>query len=60
MKTPAHTPLIVENLTFSYRDREETAIRDISFSANPGEVLLVAGGEKGLCLAVKYFSKGSR
>jgi energy-coupling factor transporter ATP-binding protein EcfA2 len=36
-------PLIVENLTFSYRDREEYAIRDISFSANTGEVLLVAG-----------------
>jgi len=36
-------PLVVENLTFSYRDREETAIRNISFSANPGEVLLVAG-----------------
>ncbi|MCF6278367.1 MAG: energy-coupling factor ABC transporter ATP-binding protein, partial [Anaerolineales bacterium] len=36
-------PLIVQNLTFSYRDREETAIRDISFSANPGEILLVAG-----------------
>jgi energy-coupling factor transporter ATP-binding protein EcfA2 len=36
-------PLIVENLTFSYRDREETAIREISFSANRGEVLLVAG-----------------
>jgi energy-coupling factor transport system ATP-binding protein len=41
MTTPL--PLIVENLTFSYRDREETAINDISFSANPGEVLLVAG-----------------
>ena len=36
-------PLQVENLTFSYRDREETAIREISFTANPGEVLLVAG-----------------
>ena len=36
-------PLQVENLTFSYRDREETAIREINFSVNPGEVLLVAG-----------------
>ncbi|MEJ2759621.1 MAG: ABC transporter ATP-binding protein, partial [Anaerolineales bacterium] len=36
-------PLVVENLTFSYRDREETAIREVSFSANEGEVLLVAG-----------------
>jgi energy-coupling factor transporter ATP-binding protein EcfA2 len=43
MNYSAKLPLIVENLTFSYRDREETAIRDISFSANPGEVLLVAG-----------------
>lgn len=36
-------PLQVESLTFSYRDREEKAIQDIAFSANPGEVLLVAG-----------------
>lgn len=36
-------PLVVENLTFSYRDRDDTAIREISFSTNPGEVLLVAG-----------------
>lgn len=36
-------PLIVEDLTFSYRDREETAIQGITFSANPGEILLVAG-----------------
>ncbi len=36
-------PLVVENLTFSYRDREENAINNISFSVNPGEILLVAG-----------------
>jgi energy-coupling factor transporter ATP-binding protein EcfA2 len=36
-------PLIVEDLTFSYRDREETAIRGINFFVNPGEILLVAG-----------------
>ncbi len=37
------TPLSVENLTFRYRDREAPAIRDISFSAGPGEILLIAG-----------------
>src|SRR5512135_1920267 len=37
------TPLTIENLSFRYRDRETTAIRDISFSAHPGEILLIAG-----------------
>ena len=37
------SPLVVENLSFRYRDREGTAIRNISFEANPGEVLLIAG-----------------
>ncbi len=37
------TPLIVEKLNFRYRDREELAIRDITFQANPGEILLIAG-----------------
>jgi energy-coupling factor transport system ATP-binding protein len=36
-------PLIVENLFFRYRDRETPAIRNINFSANPGEILLIAG-----------------
>jgi len=36
-------PLIVENLSFRYRDRLGAAIRDISFEANPGEILLIAG-----------------
>lgn len=36
-------PLVVENLSFRYRDRQETAIRNISFDTKPGEVLLVAG-----------------
>ncbi|MCK6540659.1 MAG: energy-coupling factor ABC transporter ATP-binding protein [Anaerolineales bacterium] len=36
-------PLVVENLSFRYRDRQETAIRNISFEAKPGEVLLIAG-----------------
>src|SRR5512137_820923 len=39
----AVTPLTIENLSFRYRDRESTAIRNISFSANPGEILLIAG-----------------
>jgi energy-coupling factor transport system ATP-binding protein len=39
----AEAPLIVENLSFRYRDRETTAIRNISFSAGPGEILLIAG-----------------
>lgn len=36
-------PLVIENLSFRYRDRQETAIRNISFEAQPGEVLLIAG-----------------
>ena len=37
-------PLVdVENLTFRYRRATEPAIRDISLSVAPGEVLLVAG-----------------
>lgn len=39
----ATLPLVVENLFFRYRDRQETAIRDISFSADKGEILLIAG-----------------
>jgi energy-coupling factor transport system ATP-binding protein len=39
----AELPLIVENLSFRYRDREGLAIRNLSFSANPGEILLIAG-----------------
>ncbi len=37
------SPLVVENLSFRYRDRQEPAIRNLSFSANPGEILLIAG-----------------
>ena len=39
----SETPLVVENLSFRYRDRQTTAIRDISFEANRGEILLIAG-----------------
>ena len=35
--------LIVEDLSFRYRVREELAIKDISFELNPSELLLVAG-----------------
>jgi energy-coupling factor transport system ATP-binding protein len=35
--------LVVENLSFRYRDRVSTAIRDISFSVDKGELLLLAG-----------------
>ena len=37
------SPLQVENLSFRYRDRKETAIRAISFAADKGEILLIAG-----------------
>ena len=37
------TPLVIEKLTFRYRDRKTPAIRDITFSAGPGEILLIAG-----------------
>jgi energy-coupling factor transport system ATP-binding protein len=37
------SPLIVENLSFRYRDRPDAAIHNISFSANRGEILLIAG-----------------
>ncbi len=36
-------PLVVENLTFRYRLRPEEAIRDVSFTLQAGELLLVAG-----------------
>jgi energy-coupling factor transporter ATP-binding protein EcfA2 len=35
--------LIVEKLSFRYRDRQELAIEDVSLSLQPGELLLVAG-----------------
>ena len=37
------SPLVVENLSFRYRDRQGAAIHNISFEANPGEILLIAG-----------------
>jgi len=37
------SPLVVDNLSFRYRDRQGAAILNLSFTANPGEVLLIAG-----------------
>jgi energy-coupling factor transporter ATP-binding protein EcfA2 len=39
----SNTPLVIENLSFRYRDRPGAAIHNISFEAKPGEVLLIAG-----------------
>lgn len=36
-------PLVVEDLSFRYRDRQDLAVRGVSFSANSGEILLIAG-----------------
>jgi energy-coupling factor transport system ATP-binding protein len=36
-------PLLVENLSFRYRDRQELALRGISLTVQTGELLLVAG-----------------
>jgi energy-coupling factor transporter ATP-binding protein EcfA2 len=40
MSTPA---LIIDDLTFRYRDRTEPSIRNISLQVAPGELLLLAG-----------------
>lgn len=37
------TPLLVENVSFRYRDRQGTAIHNISFSVQKGELVLLAG-----------------
>ena len=39
----ADTPLLVENISFRYRDRQGAAIHNISFSAEKGELVLLAG-----------------
>ncbi|HEY6072410.1 MAG TPA: ABC transporter ATP-binding protein, partial [Anaerolineales bacterium] len=36
-------PLVIENLSFRYRDRQGAAIQKISFETRPGEILLIAG-----------------
>lgn len=40
---PDSLPLVVENLSFRYRIREELALKDLSLSISPGEVVLLAG-----------------
>ena len=35
--------LLIENLSFRYRDRNGTAIHNLSFSAKKGQLLLLAG-----------------
>ncbi len=39
----ASPSLIIENLSFKYRERPEYALRDVSLELRPGETLLVAG-----------------
>src|SRR5512138_3265515 len=39
----SESPLVVEDLSFRYRDRQGAAIHDISFEAKAGEILLIAG-----------------
>jgi len=41
--TSSAQPLVIDNLSFRYRDRQGTAIHNISFEAEPGEILLIAG-----------------
>jgi energy-coupling factor transport system ATP-binding protein len=36
-------PILVDDLSFRYRDRQGAAIHNLSFSVNSGEVLLIAG-----------------
>jgi energy-coupling factor transport system ATP-binding protein len=36
-------PLVVENLTFRYRDRQAPSIQEINFALASGEILLLAG-----------------
>ncbi|MFQ6057565.1 MAG: ABC transporter ATP-binding protein [Anaerolineae bacterium] len=36
-------PLVVENLSFRYRDRTAYALRQVSFQVGAGEILLIAG-----------------
>ena len=36
-------PLVLEDVTFRYRDRQTLAIKHISFEVQTGEILLIAG-----------------
>ncbi|MBN1219560.1 MAG: ABC transporter ATP-binding protein [Anaerolineae bacterium] len=43
MSSTEDQPLVVENLSFRYRNRDELAIQNISFALEPGKILLIAG-----------------
>jgi energy-coupling factor transport system ATP-binding protein len=43
MRDDHQTPLIIKDLSFRYHSRGQPAIKHLSFSVNPGEVLLIAG-----------------
>lgn len=36
-------PIVVENLSFRYQSREDLALKNVSFTAQAGELLLIAG-----------------
>ena len=39
----AASPLVIENLSFRYRRREDLALKNITFSVQPGQIVLIAG-----------------
>jgi len=43
MSEHTHLPIVVKDLSFKYRSRTELALKKVSFTLNPGEVLLIAG-----------------
>ena len=43
MPDPTALPLIIEDLSFRYRDQEVAALRGVSFTAEPGQIILIAG-----------------
>jgi energy-coupling factor transporter ATP-binding protein EcfA2 len=42
-ENPSPSALEIENLSFRYQRREEYALQNLSFTVQPGEVLLIAG-----------------
>ncbi|MCU0486984.1 MAG: energy-coupling factor ABC transporter ATP-binding protein [Anaerolineales bacterium] len=40
---PSDPPLIVQNLSFRYRTREALALDNVSFTLQPGQVMMIAG-----------------
>jgi energy-coupling factor transport system ATP-binding protein len=43
MNNDQPAPIAIKDLSFRYKSRSELALRGVSFSVNPGEVLLIAG-----------------